>query len=91
MVIGRYLLVLSFLLVGCNENKHDEKSVPTGKGKIYGKLNERKIPCRLVTVERNEDMNAWQCIFDHPKSEVHDVVTVGEHYMCPNMIYCDKR
>ena len=36
-------------------------------------------------------MNAWQCIYDHPKSDVHDVVTVGEHYMCPNMVYCDKR
>ena len=91
MGIGRLILILSFFLVSCNEEVQDHTSVPTGKGKIYGELNKRNIPCRLVTVERNEDMNAWQCIYDHPKSDIHDVVTVGEHHMCPNMVYCDKR
>ena len=91
MACFRILLVLAFFLVGCNENKQDQTSVPTGKGKIHGELNKRKIPCRFVKVERNEEMNAWQCIYDHPKSDVHDVVTVGEHNMCPNMVYCDKR
>ena len=85
-------LVLLLCLVGCN-NEEAKSKIPTGKGKIYGKLNERKIPCRLVKIERNDvfTRNAVQCVYDHPKSDVHDRVTVGEHYMCPKMIYCDQR
>tara|TARA_B100001057_G_scaffold465548_1_gene521795 strand:- start:4706 stop:4993 length:288 start_codon:yes stop_codon:yes gene_type:complete len=88
-LIGSILLLT---LVGCKEDKKQGViPVPTGKGKIHGKLNERKIPCRFVKVERNEEAQAWQCIYDHPKSDVHDVVTVGEHNMCPKMVYCDQR
>lgn len=96
MEIGklRLILLISILilpLVGCKEEEQRGTPVPTGKGKIHGKLNERKIHCRFVKVERNEEAQAWQCIYDHPKSDVHDVVTVGEHNMCPKMVYCDKR
>tara|TARA_B100001094_G_scaffold157527_1_gene152521 strand:+ start:932 stop:1198 length:267 start_codon:yes stop_codon:yes gene_type:complete len=83
-------LVLLLCLVGCN-NEEAKSKVPTGKGKVYGELNKRKQPCRFVKVERNEDMNAWQCVYDHPKSDIHDRVTVGESNMCPKMVYCDKR
>ena len=86
------VLVLLLCLVGCN-NEEAKSKVPTGKGKVYGKLNERKSPCRLVKIERSDIFTngAVQCIYDHPKSEKHDSVTVGEHYMCPKMIYCDER
>ena len=84
-------LVLLLSLVGCN-NEEAKSKVPTGKGKIHGTLNERKMQCRLVKVERSQDLQgAWSCIYDHPKSDVHDVVTVGESNMCPNMVFCDKR
>ncbi|MBR19805.1 MAG: hypothetical protein CMA64_06630 [Euryarchaeota archaeon] len=80
-----------FLVSGCQEESN-EVPVPTGKGKIHGKLNERKIPCRLVAVEKSKDLKgAYQCVYDHPKSDVHDVVTVGQSNMCPNMVYCDRR
>ena len=50
------------------------------------------MQCRLVKIERSEDLEgAWSCIYDHPKSDVHDVVTVGESNMCVKMVYCDKR
>ena len=79
---------------GCNPTPEipDPKKVPTGKGKIYGDLNERKIECRLVKVEPSQDLQgAYSCIYDHPQSDVHDVVTVGQSNMCPNMVFCDKR
>ena len=86
------LIVIFLALIGCNdESGINSSKVPSGKGKIYGELNKRKIPCRFVKVERNEELKAWQCIYDHPKTYVHDVVTVGESNMCPNMVYCDKR
>ena len=88
------LFVILFSLVGCNPTPEipDPKKVPTGKGKIHGTLNERKMQWRLVKVERSKDLQgAWSCIYDHPKSDVHDVVTVGESNMCVNMVYCDKR
>ena len=86
------LLILLAFLVGCN-NEEAKSKVPRGKGKIYGKLNERKIPCRLVKIERTDvfTRGAVQCVYDHPQSDVHDRVTVGQHYMCPKKIYCDKR
>ena len=83
-----------FLATGCNPTPEipDPSKVPTGKGKIYGKLNERQIQCRLVKVEPSADLQgAYSCIYDHPQSDVHDVVTVGQSNMCPNMVYCDKR
>ena len=86
--------VILFSLVSCNPNPEtpDPKKVPTGKGKIHGTLKERKMQCRLVKVERSKDLQgAWSCIYDHPKSDVHDVVTVGESNMCPNMVFCDQR
>ena len=86
--------VILFSLVSCNPKPEtpDPKKVPTGKGKIHGTLKERKMQCRLVKVERSKDLQgAWSCIYDHPKSDVHDVVTVGESNMCPNMVFCDQR
>ena len=87
-------ILIMWLATGCNPTPEipDPKKVPTGKGKIYGELNERKMECRLVKVERSQDLQgAWSCIYDHPKSDVHDVVTVGESNMCPNMVFCDLR
>ena len=48
--------------------QHEEaqfQKLSTGKGKIYGKLNERK-PCRLVKIERSDvfTRGAVQCIYD---------------------------
>ena len=86
--------VILFSLVSCNPTPEtpDPKKVPTGKGKIHGTLKERKMQCRLVKVERSKDLQgAWSCIYDHPKSDVHDVVIVGESNMCPNMVFCDLR
>ena len=88
------LLTLFLVIVGCNSESDvpDPAKVPTGKGKIYGTLSERKMQCRLVKVERSNDLQgAWSCIYDHPKSDVHDVVTVGESNMCPNMVFCYQR
>ena len=87
------LILIVILVTSCNSETEDDPSkIPTGKGKIYGKLNERKIECKLVKVEPSNDLQgAWSCIYDHPKSDVHDVVTVGESNMCPNMVYCDLR
>ena len=87
-------LTIFVLATSCNPTPEipDPTKVPTGKGKIHGKLNERKIQCRLVKVEPSVDLQgAYSCIYDHPKSDVHDVVTVGESNMCPNMVFCDKR
>ena len=89
-----FFAIVFLAMSGCNPTPEipDPKKVPTGKGKIYGNLNERKIECRLVKVEPSQDLQgAWSCIYDHPKSEVHDVVTGGESNMCPNMVFCDKR
>ena len=66
--------------------------IPTGKGKVYGTLNERKSPCRLrKVIESPDTKGSWLCVYDHPKSDIDDGVTVGESSMCPNMIYCDLR
>ena len=90
-----FFAIVFLAMSGCNPTPEipDPKKVPTGKGKIYGELNERKIECRLVKIERSDvfTRGAVQCIYDHPKSDIHDSVTVGEHYMCQKMIYCDER
>ena len=89
-----FFTIVFLAMSGCNPTPEipDPKKVPTGKGKIYGDLNERKIECRLVKVEPSQDLQgAYSCIYDHPKSDVHDVVTVGQSNMCPNMVFCDKR
>lgn len=83
--------LIIFLATGCKE-KEEEIPVPTGKGKIYGELNERKMMCRIVKVIPHPELeDGWQCVYKHPKSDIFDRVTVGEHNMCPNNIYCDKR
>ena len=89
-----FFAIVFLAMSGCNPTPEipDPKKVPTGKGKIYGDLNERKIECRLVKVEPSQDLQgAYSCIYDHPKSDVHDVVTVGQSNMCPNMVFCDLR
>ncbi len=89
-----FFAIVFLAMSGCNPTPEipDPKKVPTGKGKIYGELNERKIECRLVKIEPSQDLQgAYSCIYDHPKSDVHDVVTVGQSNMCPNMVFCDKR
>jgi hypothetical protein len=89
-----FFAIVFLAMSGCNPTPEipDPKKVPTGKGKIYGDLNERKIECRLVKVEPSQDLQgAYSCIYDHPQSDVHDVVTVGQSNMCPNMVFCDKR
>ncbi len=89
-----FFAIVFLAMSGCNPTPEipNPKKVPTGKGKIYGDLNERKIECRLVKVEPSQDLQgAYSCIYDHPQSDVHDVVTVGQSNMCPNMVFCDKR
>ena len=39
----RFVLIVLFILVGCNTEEEVSK-VPTGKGKIYGQLQERDTP-----------------------------------------------
>ena len=85
-------IIIMIFATGCNPPPEIPNKKWTGKGKIYGELNERKMECRLVKVERSQDLQgAWSCIYDHPKSDVHDVVTVVESNMCPNMVFCDLR
>ena len=87
-------ILIMWLATGCNPTPEipDPKKVPTGKGKIYGELNERKMMCRIVKVIPHPELeDGYQCVYKHPKSDVYDRVTVGEHTMCPNNIYCDKR
>ncbi len=87
-------LTIFILATSCNPTPEipDKYKVPTGKGKIWGTLNEVKSECRLVKVEPSADLkDAYSCIYDHPKSDVHDVVTVGQSNMCPNMVFCDLR
>jgi|TARA_B100001996_G_C18432966_1_gene505291 hypothetical protein len=96
-LIFRIVLVLTlFIIFGCKE---EEKGipVPTGHGKTYGDTSWRedadryKSPCRLRKVERSPELEgSWQCVYDHPKEEKDDIVTVGQKDMCPNMIYCDR-
>ena len=84
--------LIIFLATGCKEKEDNVIPVPSGKGKIYGDLNERKMMCRLVKVIPHPELEGgYQCVYKHPKSDVFDRVTVGEHNMCPNNIYCDKR
>ena len=48
--------------------------------------------CRIVKVIPHPELeDGYQCVYKHPKSDVYDRVSVGEHTMCPNNIYCDKR
>ncbi len=85
-----FFLIL-FLATSCKEEEK-EVPIPTGKGKIYGELNERKMMCRLAKVIPHPELEGgYQCVYKHPKSDIFDRVTVGEHNMCPNNIYCDKR
>ena len=64
---------------------------PEIEDKIY-RMNERPMLCSLRTIEKdpNSDMG-WVCIYNHPKSEVDDRVSVCYECMCPKRIYCDKR
>lgn len=78
-----------FLTTGCKEKEVPSK-VPTGKGN--GTFNEREVMCRLRKVEPSTNLeDAYECVYDHPKSDIDDRVTVGMSDMCPNEIYCDKR
>ena len=79
-----------FLATGCKE-KEEEIPVPTGKGKIYGELNERKMMCRIVKVIHIR-IRRWlaMCIYKHPKSDIFDRVTVGEHNMCSTIYTATK-
>ena len=86
------LFVILLSLISCNPTPEvpDPSKVPTGKGKIHGTLNERKMQCRLVKVERSQDLQgAYSCIYDHPKSDVHVGVTVGQCILCTNFFCCD--
>ena len=82
------LIILMLFITGCNKEELTFQKKYSGKGKIYGELNKRKVPRRLVTVEKDPICpGGWRCVFDDPDSEKHDYVSVGEHYYCPNMIY----
>jgi hypothetical protein len=82
-----------FLTTGCKEGEvNDPTKVPTGKGKLYGTFNERETMCRLRSIEPSTNLEgAYECVYDHPKSDIDDRVTVGMSDMCPNEIYCDER
>ena len=83
------LISLSVLISCVEENEEDHTRVPTGKGKIYGELNEREVMCGLRTIEKGKD--SYACVYDHPHSDIDDRVIVGQSWMCPQEIYCDKR
>ncbi|MBO01724.1 MAG: hypothetical protein CMG35_03690 [Candidatus Marinimicrobia bacterium] len=88
----KYVFILLILtLAGCNTETH-ESNIPTGKGKVHGELNKRETPCRLRTVEKSTDLeNHWVCVYDHPKSEIDDRVTICYECKCPKKVYCDLR
>ena len=87
------IITLPLLLVSCNVGKDDENSnIPTGKGKIYGEMNKRETPCRLREVQKSTDLeNHWVCVYDHPKSEIDDRVTICYECKCPKKVFCDLR
>ena len=87
------LLVVLVTLSSCKEEEvNDPSKVPTGKGKLYGTFNERETMCRLRSIEPSTNLEgAYECVYDHPKSDIDDRVTVGMSDMCPNEIYCDER
>lgn len=87
------LLVVLVTTSSCKEEEViDPSKVPTGKGKLYGTMNEREVMCRLRKVEPSTDLEgSYVCVYDHPKSDIDDRVTVGMSDMCPNQIYCDER
>ena len=85
------LLVVLVTISSCKEEE-DPSKVPTGKGKLYGTFNERETMCRLRSIEPSTNLEgAYECVYDHPKSDIDDRVTVGMSAMCPNEIYCDER
>lgn len=88
------ILTLIISLVGCNpvSEEPDPAKVPSGKGKVHGELNKRQTPCRLRAVEKSTDLeNHWVCVYDHPKSQIDDRVTICYECKCPKKIYCDLR
>ena len=88
------ILALVLSLVGCNpvSEEPDSAQVPSGKGKIHGELNKRNTPCRLRAVEKSTDLeNHWVCVYDHPKSQIDDRVTICYESKCPKKVYCDLR
>ena len=86
------VLLISLSLVSCKEEPNDPTTIPTGKGKIYGELNERKMMCGLRSIEPSTNLEgAYECVYNHPHSEIDDRVTVGQSWICPNEIYCDQR
>ena len=95
MTYKLYILLLVVLVTtsSCKEEEvNDPSKVPTGKGKLYGTFNERAVMCRLRKVEPSTNLEgAYECVYDHPKSDIDDRVTVGMSDMCPNEIYCDER
>tara|TARA_B100000085_G_scaffold251412_1_gene248415 strand:- start:356 stop:622 length:267 start_codon:yes stop_codon:yes gene_type:complete len=87
----RVTFIVLLLLVACNPTPEVPKKW-TGKGKIHGELNERLSPCRLKAVEKSTDLeDHWVCVYDHPKSEVDDRVTICYECKCPKTVYCDLR
>ncbi len=87
------LLVVLVTTSSCKEEEVvDHSKVPTGKGKLYGEFNKRDIMCGLRRIEPSTNLEgAYECVYDHPKSDIDDRVTVGMSDMCPNEIYCDER
>ena len=88
----RFVLIFLFILVGCNTEEKEVSKVPTGKGKIYGQLNERETPCKLKNVEKSDLLEkGWVCVYDHPKSKFDDRVSICYECTCPQIVYCDIR
>ena len=87
------LLVVLVTISSCKEEEvNDPSKEPTGKRKQYGTFNERETMCRLRSIEPSTNLEgAYECVYDHPKSDIDDRVTVGMSDMCPNEIYCDER
>ncbi len=84
------VLLISFVFItSCNSDYEEE---PTTNAEIYGELNERKMMCGLRKIVPSTNLEgAYECVYNHPHSEIDDRVTVGQSWMCPNEIYCDKR
>tara|TARA_Y100000589_G_C26654927_1_gene427546 strand:- start:165 stop:434 length:270 start_codon:yes stop_codon:yes gene_type:complete len=84
-------LVILVTLIGCNPVTEVPKEY-SSKGKIHGELNKRLSPCRLKAVEKSTDLeDHWVCVYDHPKSEIDDRVTICYECKCPKTVYCDLR
>ena len=85
------LLISLSILVSCKEEPNDPTTIPTGKGKIYGDFNERKSLCGLRKIVPSTNLEgAYECVYNHPHSDIDDRVTVEMSNMCPKRIYCDK-